>query len=403
MNKRISLKSMGRRTILTKAWWSLLYLGIFIFGKHIPLPFVQTHTGTVNALLVATGGDASYASLFSLGISPWMSAMIIIGMLAQLKLPILSKITGKKMDFMQKVITLLLTLMQAAVMVDEFQLTSHSPLARLLVTLFLTTGTFLLIWLSVENDKNGLGGITLILMANMFFTIIKSFIGGFVPGLSEANANLVRGLVFVIIIVLGMLTVTLNKAERRVRVIKPLLSSEFGNESYLPIRFLPAASMPAMFATTMFTLPRYIFRFFYNLSKWQTFKDLAGCFDFSRPIGVLIYCLIIVGLTYGFSFISIDPIEQADNMQKSGDYIPGCRPGTETENYLKHIVNVFSFVSSIYFVILVGLPMGLTLISTTLSTLAMIPNYVIILAGFGSSIADQMAVLLIQDQYQNLL
>lgn len=403
MNKRISLKSMGRRTILTKAWWSLLYLGIFIFGKHIPLPFVQTHTGTVNALLVATGGDASYASLFSLGISPWMSAMIIIGMLAQLKLPILSKMTEKKMDFMQKVITLLLTLMQAAVMVDEFQLTSQSPLARLLVTLFLTTGTFLLIWLSVENDKNGLGGITLILMANMFFTIIKSFIGGFVPGLSEANANLVRGLVFGIIIVLGMLTVTLNKAERRVRVIKPLLSSEFGNESYLPIRHLPAGSMPAMFATTMFTLPRYIFRFFYSLSKWQTFKDLASCFDFSRPIGVLIYCLIIVGLTYGFSFISIDPIEQADNMQKSGDYIPGCRPGTETENYLKHIVNVFSFVSSIYFVILVGLPMGLTLISTTLSTLAMIPNYVIILAGFGSSIADQMAVLLIQDQYQNLL
>lgn len=104
--------------------------------------------------------------------------MIIIGMLAQLKLPILSKMTEKKMDFMQKVIILLLTLMQAAVMVDEFQLTSHSPLARLLV---ITTGTFLLIWLSVENDKNGLGGITLILMANMFFTIIKSFIGGFVP------------------------------------------------------------------------------------------------------------------------------------------------------------------------------------------------------------------------------
>lgn len=403
MNKRISLKSMGRRTILTKAWWSLLYLGIFIFGKHIPLPFAQTHTGTVNALLVATGGDASYASLFSLGISPWMSAMIIIGMLGQLKLPFLSKMTEKKMNFFQKAITLLLTLMQAAVMVDEFQLTSHTAFTRLLVTLFLTTGTFLLIWLSVENDKNGLGGITLILMANMFFTIIKSFIGGFVPGLSEMGANIVRGIVLVTIIVLGMLTVTLNKAERRVKVIKPLLSAEFGSESYLPIRLLPAGSMPAMFATTMFTLPRYICRFFYNLSKWQFFKDFGGWFDFSRPIGVLIYCLIIVGLTYGFSFISIDPIEQADNMQKSGDYIPGCRPGTETENYLKHIVNVFSFVSSIYFVVLVGLPMGLTLISTTLATLAMIPNYVIILAGFGSSIADQIAVLLIRDQYQNLL
>ncbi|CDR72981.1 hypothetical protein LDBUL1519_01400 [Lactobacillus delbrueckii subsp. bulgaricus CNCM I-1519] len=78
------------------------YLGIFVFGKHISLPFAKLQTGQVNPLLVATGGDSSQASLFSLGISPWMSAMIIIGMLAQLRLPMMSKMTERKMGMAKR-------------------------------------------------------------------------------------------------------------------------------------------------------------------------------------------------------------------------------------------------------------------------------------------------------------
>ena len=102
MGKKASLKDLGISTILAKSWWSMLYLGIFVFGKHISLPFAKLQTGQVNQLLVATGGDSSQASLFSLGISPWMSAMIIIGMLAQLRLPMMSKMTERKMGMAKR-------------------------------------------------------------------------------------------------------------------------------------------------------------------------------------------------------------------------------------------------------------------------------------------------------------
>ncbi|WP_201331637.1 hypothetical protein, partial [Lactobacillus nasalidis] len=350
-----------------------------------------------------TGGDSSQATLFSLGISPWMSAMIIIGMLAQLRLPLMSKMTERKMDIGQKTLTFFLAVIQASVMLQEFQLTDNSFGARLGAGLFLLTGCFLLIWLSVENDKNGLGGISLILMANMFFTLMKNFVSGLIPGLGATEANIVRAFSLLAILFLGTMTVILTNAERRVPVTKLLISAEFGSESYLPIRLLPAGSMPAMFATTMFVLPKYLLQFLFNLSAWTPFKQLAAAFDFSRLSGLVIYCLILVGLTYGFSYISIDPLQQADDMQQSGDYIPGFHPGKETEKYLRHLINVYSFVSSIYFVLFVGLPMGLTLISSRLSSLVMLPNYVIILAGFGAGIAEQIEVLQIRSQYQGLL
>lgn len=403
MGKKTSLKGLGISTILAKAWWSMLYLGIFVFGKHIPLPFAKLQTGQVNPLLVATGGDSSQASLFSLGISPWMSAMIIIGMLAQLRLPMMSKMTERKMDIGQKALTFFLTVIQVAVMLREFQLTDNSFGSRLAAGLFLMAGSFLLIWLSVENDKNGLGGISLILMANMFFTLMKSFANGLIPGLSAQSANIVRALALFVILLLGAVTVILTNAERRVPVTKLLISAEFGSESYLPIRILPAGTMPAMFATTMFAFPKYILQFFYNLSNWKFFKVLANAFDLSQVSGLVLYCLILAGLTYGFSYISIDPVQQADDMQKSGDYIPGCRPGKETERYLRHLINVFSFVSSVYFVLFTGLPMCLTLLDPKLSSLVMLPNYVIILAGFGAAIAEQIEVLQIKGQYRGLL
>ena len=81
MGKKESLTDLGLRTILTKGWWSLLYIGIFVFGKYIPLPFANLTTKGGNIMLAATGGDSSRTSLFSLGIGPWMSSMIIVGML----------------------------------------------------------------------------------------------------------------------------------------------------------------------------------------------------------------------------------------------------------------------------------------------------------------------------------
>lgn len=252
----------------------MLYLGIFVFGKHIPLPFAKLQTGQVNPLLVATGGDSSQASLFSLGISPWMSAMIIIGMLAQLRLPMMSKMTEQKMDVGQKALTFFLTVIQVAVMLREFQLTDNSFGSRLAAGLFLMAGSFLLIWLSVENDKNGLGGISLILMANMFFTLMKSFANGLIPGLSAQSANIVRALALFVILLLGAVTVILTNAERRVPVTKLLISSmsesqstsEFlstsasqsatqipnvGNTPFVPT--IPAANTPA--ANTLAATP----------------------------------------------------------------------------------------------------------------------------------------------------
>ena len=403
MSKKESLTDLGWRTILTKGWWSLLYIGIFVFGKYIPLPFANLTTKGGNIMLAATGGDSSRASLFSLGIGPWMSSMIIVGMLGQLHLPGLSKLTEKKLDWIQKGLTFFLAVIQAFVVLHEFSFTSTAPFARFVSFLVLLAGSFLLVWLSVENDKNGLGGITLILMANMFFALMRFFIQGIIPGLRPQAANWTRGIALLAMLALGTVTVLLTNAERRIPVTKLLISSEFGSESYLPIRVLPAGTMPAMFAMTIFALPRYLLLFLRNVTGARIWQILADCFQINVLPGFFIYNLILVALTYGFAYISIDPLEISEKMQKSGDYIPGFHPGKETEKYLHHVINVFSFVSSVYFVVIVGLPMGLNLVSPNLGALAMIPNYVIILAGFSATIVEEIDVLRIRSHYVSLI
>lgn len=403
MDKKESLTDLGWRTILTKGWWSLLYIGIFVFGKYIPLPFADLTVKGGNIMLAATGGDSSRASLFSLGIGPWMSAMIIVGMLGQLHLPGLSKLTEKKLDWLQKSLTLLLAVIQGFVVLHEFSFSSSAPVARFVSFLTLLAGSFLLVWLSVENDKNGLGGITLILMANMYFALMRFFIQGIIPGLKPAAANWTRLIALVAMLVLGTFTALLTNAERRIPVTKLLISSEFGSESYLPIRVLPAGSMPAMFAMTLFTLPRYLLLFLRRVTGAGIYQTVADWFQITTLPGWLIYNLILVGLTYGFAYISIDPLEISEKMEKSGDYVPGYHPGKETEKYLRHVINSFSFVSSVYFVLIVGLPMGLNLISPNFGALAMIPNYVIILAGFSAAIVEEIDVLQIRSHYASLL
>lgn len=329
--------------------------------------------------------------------------MIIVGMLGQLHLPGLSKLTEKKLDWLQKSLTLLLAVIQGFVVLHEFSFSSSAPVARFVSFLTLLAGSFLLVWLSVENDKNGLGGITLILMANMYFALMRFFIQGIIPGLKPAAANWTRLIALVAMLVLGTFTALLTNAERRIPVTKLLISSEFGSESYLPIRVLPAGSMPAMFAMTLFTLPRYLLLFLRRVTGAGIYQTVADWFQITTLPGWLIYNLILVGLTYGFAYISIDPLEISEKMEKSGDYVPGYHPGKETEKYLRHVINSFSFVSSVYFVLIVGLPMGLNLISPNFGALAMIPNYVIILAGFSAAIVEEIDVLQIRSHYASLL
>lgn len=402
MIKKENLKELGTATIVEKICWSLLYTAIFVLGKHIPLPFAKSTSGT-DMLLLSTGGDISNVSILSLGIGPWMTSMIIVGMLVQLKLPLLDHIPEKVMDRFQKGLTLLLALMQSSALLREINLTKNTPEVHLICTLFLTAGCMLMIWLSVENDVYGIGGITFVLMSNMIYAIFGIFNKGLVAGLSPFWKIIVDIIGVIVMLVLCVICVIMSKAERRIPVVKQAISSEYSSRSYLPIRLLPAGTMPAMFAATMFVMPRYALIFFGDTFHWNILNRIAEYISYDNIFGVIYYCLVLVALTYSFSYISVDPLTLSENMAKSGDYIPGCHPGRETDLYIRRVVNYFSFVCSIFFIALIGLPSGLNAISPRLANLSLLPTYVIIISGFISGILEELDTLEIRGHYKNLL
>ena len=165
--------------VFHKACWSVLLVFIFLLGKSIPLPYTDAKSLVIeNAGLhfasVATGGDLTRLSLFSLGISPWMSAMIISNLLTQARGFGLDRLSEKRKDWISKEITLLLTLLQGFVVISSMQLTTPGWAAKGAVLLTLTAGTMFTIWLSNTNAQFGIGGLTLLVLANMLQIVMKT-------------------------------------------------------------------------------------------------------------------------------------------------------------------------------------------------------------------------------------
>ena len=407
------MKSFFKPVIIKKFLWTLFFLFIYVLGTKLTLPFVDMSKavamdGTSTTLNYATalmGGNLRSMSLFSVGLSPWMSSMLIWQMFAVSKRLGLSKLPLEVQERRRMLLTLVIALIQSVALVLNLPLqeAAGADMTTIMVldTLVLMAGTYFLIWLTDLNAAMGLGGSIMIVMASMI-AYIPQDIWNSIQELKISSLWLALMLVFSLVFL--YLAVTVERSKYRIPVNKINIHNRFKKYSYLDIRLNPAGGMPIMYAMTLVSIPQYFLLIIHFLQPDnQLIEQWIEALSMGSPAWFILYLLTIFILALAFAFINISGDQIAERMQKSGEYIENVYPGGATRRYINGLVTYFALVGAFYLILISGLPMMVVLLDIRYLRLSMIPGIFMIFIGMVFSIKDEVDALTLNDRYRSLL
>ena len=338
------MKSFFKPVIIKKFLWTLFFLFIYVLGTKLTLPFIDMSKaaamdGTSTTLNYATalmGGNLRSMSLFSVGLSPWMSSMLIWQMFAVSKRLGLSKLPLEVQERRRMLLTLVIALIQSVALVLNLPLQEAAGVdmttIMVLDTLVLMAGTYFLIWLTDLNAAMGLGGSIMIVMASMI-AYIPQDIWNSIQELKISSLWLALMLVFSLVFL--YLAVTVERSKYRIPVNKINIHNRFKKYSYLDIRLNPAGGMPIMYAMTLVSIPQYFLLIIHFLQPDnQLIEQWIEALSMGSPAWFILYLLTIFILALAFAFINISGDQIAERMQKSGEYIENVYPGGATRRYI---------------------------------------------------------------------
>lgn len=407
------MKSFFKAVIIKKFLWTLFFLFIYVLGTKLTMPFIDMSKaaamdGTSTTLNYATalmGGNLRSMSLFSVGLSPWMSSMLIWQMFAVSKRLGLSKLPLEVQERRRMLLTLVIALIQSVALVLNLPLQEAAGVdmttIMVLDTLVLMAGTYFLIWLTDLNAAMGLGGSIMIVMASMI-AYIPQDIWNSIQELKISSLWLALMLVFSLVFL--YLAVTVERSKYRIPVNKINIHNRFKKYSYLDIRLNPAGGMPIMYAMTLVSIPQYFLLIIHFLQpNNQLIEQWIEALSMGSPAWFILYLLTIFILALAFAFINISGDQIAERMQKSGEYIENVYPGGATRRYINGLVTYFALVGAFYLILISGLPMIVVLLDIRYLRLSMIPGIFMIFIGMVFSIKDEVDALTLNDRYRSLL
>ena len=407
------MKSFFKPVIIKKFLWTLFFLFIYVLGTKLTLPFIDMSkvaamdgtSATLNYATALMGGNLRSMSLFSVGLSPWMSSMLIWQMFAVSKRLGLSKLPLEVQERRRMLLTLVIALIQSVALVLNLPLQEAAGVdmttIMVLNTLVLMAGTYFLIWLTDLNAAMGLGGSIMIVMASMIAYIPQDIW----HSIQELKiSSLWLGMLLVFSLVFLYLAVTVERSKYRIPVNKINIHNRFKKYSYLDIRLNPAGGMPIMYAMTLVSIPQYFLLIIHFLQPDnQLIEQWIEALSMGSPAWFILYLLTIFILALAFAFINISGDQIAERMQKSGEYIENVYPGGATRRYINGLVTYFALVGAFYLILISGLPMIVVLLDIRYLRLSMIPGIFMIFIGMVFSIKNEVEALTLNDRYRSLL
>lgn len=401
------------RDLLKRILFTLGALFIFKLGTTIIVPGIdQNALGTNNLgfleLINAMGGGAMERfSIFSLGVMPYITASIIIQLLQMDIIPYLADLakqghTGRqKINAITRVVGIILAFVQGYMFSFAF-IQGGTVLEYMQFATVLTAGTAFTLWLGDQITAKGIGnGISLIIMAGIIASMPSMFVSawqGFV-GTGMNWVGILQFVLFVIVyfaIVLGVVYEQL--AERRIPIQYANKSAGVmsGAQNYIPFKLNSAGVVPVIFASSLISIPGLIAQVTKNsgfisfVNKW---------INYTTPTGFIIYIVLIFAFTYFYTFFTIKPKEMAENLQKSGGYIPGVRPGEDTSKYVSKVVSHLTIVGASLLVFIAGLPIVFSLFSKLPSSVTIGGTGLLIVVGVALETYKQLESQLVTRSY----
>lgn len=354
-----------------RIYFTLGALLIFIVGTNLRVPVAQTKNLTDNLgfldLLNAMGGGAlKNFSIFALGVSPYITASIIIQLLEMDIVPYFTELSKegpvgrRKLNQITRYVGIAFAFLQGYAFSYAF-MGNASSMDYLYVAVIMTAGTAFCLWLGDQITQKGIGnGISLMIMAGIIATLPTTFISAFNELILGTSGSLAFGILkfvgFVLayfLIIIGVIYV--SEAERRIPLqYANRTTGSYGSEqSFLPIKLNTASVMPVIFASSLLAIPATIATF----AKNTAFKNFVDNYlSYTKPVGFVIYIILIFLFGYFYTFLQLKPDDVADNLKKNGGYIPGIRPGADTSKYVRFVLSRITVTGTILLIILAIIP-----------------------------------------------
>lgn len=404
------MKKISQSIITKRVLWTLFFLFIYCLGNQLVLPFVDLKNanifgGVIGSLAFSSammGGNLRSMSLFSVGLSPWMSAMILWQMFSFSKKMGLKNLPIEIQDRRRMYLALGIAIVQSLAVSLNLPIVSgvNASLAIFMNTILLIAGTFFLVWLSDLNSLFGIGGSIVILMASMMANLpyqIMDSIEKLGIGWDVLLPLILFSLVFLYI------SGVVQRARYRISINKINIHNRFKQYSYLDIMLNPAGGMPFMYAMSLVSIPQYVFmliQFMHPDNKWTS--EAIKALTVGRPLWLVIYLVMLFVLGLAFAFVNVSGEQISERMRKSGEYIYGVYPGQETSAYINHLVLRLGFIGALYMLFMAGAPMLIILVNPDYLQLSMIPGTFLIFSGMIYNVNEEMKALKLNTSYTPL-
>ena len=353
--------------------FTLLCLLVYRIGSFIVLPGVDHNTlqteakeGLLGLLNMFAGGSFSRASIFALGVMPYISASIVVQLLG-IAVPYFQKLQKegesgrKKVNQITRYLTIIITALQAIAYVrsqisPDARMMSE-PLFTISSVIILTAGTMFIMWLGEKITDKGIGnGISILIMvgiiAQLPFGVSSEFVsrmggqGGLIPFIVEL-AVLFIVVMFTILIVQGVRKIPVQYAKKIVG------NKQYGGvRQYIPLKVNAAGVMPIIFAQAIMFVPATVGQFFPNAQS----SFLASFSDYTSLTYNLTFAIMIILFTFFYTAITVNPVQMSDDMKKNGGFVPGVKPGKSTGDYIDSVISKITLPGSVFLAIIAILP-----------------------------------------------
>ena len=419
--------------------FTLLIIVVFRFGAALPVPFLDASVmqgfgdgNLLGFLNMLTGGAFQNATLFALSISPYITASIVVQLLA-VAIPALEQMSKegaegrKRLNKISRYVTIALALIQSYAyyrMLDSRGAvmdggnTFGNVLICLTIVAMFTAGAMICVWLGEQIDDRGIGnGISMILFAGivsrgssvvvMMWQYLVLGYENLVAGATASGLRYLIGvpaLVVIFVILIGFI-VLMTKAERRIpfQYAKRVVGRKMygGQSSYIPVNVNMSGVMPIIFASSLMAIPGTIAAFIQpeEGSFWASFLQI---FNYNSGFYAFLYFILIIAFAYFYVAIQYNPVEMANNLRKNNGAIPGIRPGKPTSDFIGRIISKVTLLGAMFCAVVAILPIGIAAL-TNIQGVSLGGTTIIIIVGVALDTVKQLESEMMMRHYKGFL
>jgi len=413
--------------------FTLFILLIFRIGSFIPVPNINRDalkaadmqgSDLFGLLNTFTGGALYQFSIFALGIMPYITASIIVQLLSMDVIPKFAEwaregeMGRRKLTQFTRYGTIVLGFIQAYATSIGFnrlygiQMVINPSFATYtLIAIILTAGTAFLMWLGEQINDKGIGnGISILIFAGIVAGIpqgIRDIYASQFWGAadSELFLNIVKMViigVFAVLVIAGVIFVQQGTRKLPVQYAKRIVGQRMygGQMTHIPLRVNGAGVIPVIFAVSLLMFPITIAGFW---SKYAWAQWIMNHLYYDRPLGMVLYVLLIIGFTFFYTFVQYNPQQMAENMKKNGGYIPGIRPGKPTATYLARVITRLTLAGSIFLAVVSVMPVFFGAVAGLPRSVQLGGTSLLIVVGVALETMKQIESQLIKRHYRGFI